>query len=245
MHRRKILSVDGDDLVAVHHEADSDRWIVFSHGFLSDKEGSYESRAGRAVEEGFNAIRFDHRGCGESDLSFPEQTLSTRLADIQAVLDSFSINSCLLFGSSFGGKVALHTAAVDDRVQAVAARAPVTYNHIFDKYRPSSESGGQDIDHDFSLPPTFFDDFDAHPFEQITDDITVPLCLFHGTADETVPIGATLEAIAALETNVTFHQFAGEGHRFSRTAENRLQNQLVDWVHREIRGEKNKTGEAG
>ncbi len=234
MQHRETITVDGDDLVAVHHECDSNRWLVFSHGFLSDKEGSYEVRANRAVEEGFNAVRFDHRGCGESARAFSEQTLSTRLADVQAVLEHFSISSCLLFGSSFGGKVALRTAAVDDRVEAVAARAPVTYNRIFDKYRPetddSADGGGQVT----TVPQRFFDDFDNHSFEKIAPDITTPLCLFHGTADETVPIEMTLEAIAAISTDVTFHQFAGEGHRFSREGESRLQNQLFDWIHREV-----------
>jgi len=235
MQHRTELSVDGDKLVAIHHEAASDRWILFSHGFLSNKEGSYEYRAQRAVEQGFNAVRFDHRGCGESDLPFSEQTLSTRLADMQAVMDAFSVDSCLLFGSSFGGKVALHTAAVDDRVQGVAARAPVTYNRLFERYHPESKSPQQTSDHDVSLPVDFFEDFSRYPFEQVLDNCTVPLCLFHGTADETVPVTTTLEAIGALEADVTFHQFAGEGHRFSRAAEGRLQNQLFDWIHREVR----------
>ncbi len=233
MQHREIITVDGDDLVAVHHETDSDRWLVFSHGFVSDKEGSYEARANRAVAEGFNAVRFDHRGCGESARTFSEQTLSTRLADVRAVLEHFPIRSCLLFGSSFGGKVALHTAAVDDRVQAVAARAPVTYNEIFDKYRPATDDAAP-ADGQETLPQQFFDDFDDHPFDEIVTDITIPLCLFHGTADGTVPIGTTLEAIGAIPTDVTFHQFAGESHRFSREGERRLQNQLFDWVHREI-----------
>ncbi|ELY81798.1 hydrolase-like protein [Natrinema pellirubrum DSM 15624] len=130
------------EVAAVHHETDSDDWIVFCHGLRSDKSGSYEGRCRRAVREGYNAVRFDCRGCGESDGTFVDATLEARLADLRAVTEYFDPDSYVLFGSSFGGKMAFHAAATDDRVRAVATRAPVTTTDTFDEYRSTIDRDG-------------------------------------------------------------------------------------------------------
>jgi pimeloyl-ACP methyl ester carboxylesterase len=224
MPTRHTITVDGDEVVAVHHDHESDRWLFFSHGFVSDKSGSYEGRSKRAVKEGYNAVRFDHRGCGESDLDFGDQTLSTRIADLEAVIDHFDPDTFVLFGSSFGAKVIFHTAPAYDRIQAIVTRAPVTYNDIFDKFRPGAEKnrGG--------IGEAFFEDFGQYPFTGIEDEIDVPVAIFHGREDGTVPVSYSLDAVAALDTDVFFQQFADEGHRFSRDREDRLREQVFDWL---------------
>lgn len=224
------IPVDGESVAVEHHRADGDRWLVFCHGFLSDKSGSYEARCERAVEEGYDAVRFDFRGSGDSDRAFVETTLSTRLADLRAVVDHFDPSSYALFGSSFGGKVALH-AATDDRVEAVATRAPVTYNRAFDDYRAAvAESGELRIDDDHAIDGRFFDDFEQYPFADASDVIDVPVAMFHGASDTSVPIADTFEAAATLDTDVMVSKFAGEGHRFSAAAERRLLDRLFAWL---------------
>ncbi|MFW5963540.1 MAG: alpha/beta hydrolase family protein [Natronomonas sp.] len=221
---------DGECVAAEHHPADGDRWLVFCHGFLSDKSGSYEARCERAVAEGYDAVRFDFRGSGDSDRPFVESTLSTRLADLRAVVDYFDPSSYALFGSSFGGKVALH-AASDERLEAVVTRAPVTYNRAFDDYRAAvTDAGELRIDDDHAIDERFFEDFEQYPFADAADAIDVPLAMFHGAADTSVPIADTFEAAATLDTDVMVSKFAGEGHRFSAAAERRLQEQSFAWL---------------
>jgi pimeloyl-ACP methyl ester carboxylesterase len=213
---RHTITVDGEDLVAVHHEADADRWLVFSHGFLSDKSGSYEGRCERAVAEGYQAVRFDHRGCGESDRSFADQTLTARLADLDAVLDHFDPDRCVLFGSSFGGRVAFHGGTDDERVDAVVARAPltVTDSGVFETYADEE----------------FLAAFDRHPFSAVERDLDVPVAIFHGRADDTIDPADSRAAAGALDTDVLLQQYAGEGHNFSRDTERRMREQLFDWL---------------
>jgi len=225
-----IPVTDGEAVVAEHHASAGDRWLVFCHGFLSDKTGSYEARCERAVEEGYDAVRFDFRGSGDSDRPFVESTLSTRLADLRAVVDYFEPTSYALFGSSFGGKVALH-AATDDRVEAVATRAPVTYNRAFDDYRAAvADAGELRIDDDHAIDERFFDDVAQYPFVDAADAIDVPVAMFHGASDTSVPIADTFEAAATLETDVMVSKFDGEGHRFSAAAERRLLDRLFAWL---------------
>lgn len=238
--RHAIPVADGERVVAVHHApadtgpdgaADGSPWLVFCHGFLSDKSGSYEGRCERAVEAGYNAVRFDFRGCGEADGTFVDQTLSDKLADLRAVADHFDPDRYALFGSSFGGKVAFHAAADDDRVTAVASRAPVTYNRAFDGYRDSvARAGSHAFDTGQRIDDRFFADFDQYPFDAVVGNLSVPVAIFHGRDDESVPVGDSFDAAESLRTDVLLQTFVGEGHRFSRPTEARLRDQLFDWL---------------
>ena len=230
MPTRHTVPVDGDEVVAVRHGADTDTedWILFSHGFVSDKEGSYVGRCERAVAEGYNAVRFDHRGCGESDLSFSEQKLSTRVTDLRAVIEYFEPPSLVLFGSSFGGKVVFHAAVDDSRVEAVGARAPVTYTEPFEKYQESGAGDGRSAG--WGVAKGFFEDMRSYDFTGVEEELDVPVAVFHGRDDATVELEHSLDAVAGLGTDVVLHAYEGEGHGFSRGAEARMREELFGWL---------------
>jgi pimeloyl-ACP methyl ester carboxylesterase len=256
MQERHEITVDNERVVAVHHDAPTENWVVFCHGFQSDKSGSYETRCKRAVTEGYNAVRFDFRGCGESDRDFDEQTLSSRIADLRAVIDHFDPASYVVFGSSFGGKVAFH--ADDDRIEAIATRAPVTYNRAFEDLRQAvdAEAGEESAEREENVPPgasetaedvpprnsetaedvppgnwtSFFADLDEYPFEEAAAAVSVPVAIFHGRADDSVPIAGSIEAAGALAVDVLLQAYAGEGHLFSRAAEARMRDHLFEWL---------------
>ena len=240
--RHAIEIEDGQRVVADHHKADTeagvetdadeDLWIVFCHGFVSDRTGSYEYRAERATTEGFDAVRFDFRGCGDSDGAFREQTLTSKLADLRGVLEYFDPPAIVLFGSSFGAKVAFHAAA-DERLEAIVGRAPVTYNRTFDDTRETvAEEGGVALTERHTIDHRFFDDLDRHPFSDAVSAVDVPVCLFHGGGDDSVPVGDSFEAAETLarRTDVCLQILRDEGHRFSRGAEDRMQDQLFEWL---------------
>lgn len=228
---RRIPVADGESVAAVHHEAPGDDWLVFCHGFLSDKTGSYERRCRRAVERGYNAVRFDFRGCGESDGAFVDQTLSSKLEDLRAVVEHFDPPSYALFGSSFGGKVAFHTAVRDDRVEAVVTRAPVTYNRAFDEYRTTVERDGEcQFETGDRIDRRFFDDFAQYGFDAVERSLDVPVAIFHGRRDDAVDVAHSFEAASQFETDVLLETFASEGHLFSSTAEERVLERTFHWL---------------
>ncbi len=250
--RHAIPVADGEQVVAVHHPpgdagsesgADAAPWLVFCHGFLSDKAGSYEGRCERAAREGYDAVRFDFRGCGEADGDFVDQTLSDKVADLRAVLAHVAPGPVVLFGSSFGGKVAFHAtaelAAGDGpetgsdgvTVEAIATRAPVTDNGTFAEARREVErEGSLTFETGQTVDGRFFDDLADYPFEDVAAVLNCPVLLVHGSGDESVDIADSVEAAAALETDVLLEKVHGEGHRFSAAGEQRLRTRLFDWL---------------
>lgn len=230
------ITVEDEEVIAVHHPArgGGDEWMVFCHGFLSDKTGSYSERCKRAVQEGYDAVRFDFRGCGESGGRFRDQTLTSKIQDLQAVMDYFDARDTVLFGSSFGGKVAFHAAIPDDRVNAVITRAPVTLNSSFDDYRGIVEQEGTlEFSTDYgsvAVDGRFFKDLDSHPWDNVGDGLTCPAAFFQGADDDVVPVQDIIRAAQSLGTDVSLHKFSREGHLFSREAESRMRDLAFSWL---------------
>ena len=221
---------DGEEVSAVHHETDSDEWIFFCHGYGSDKEGSYEERAERAVEEGYNAVRFDFRGNGESDGDFIDQSLSSRIKDLKACIDFFGPRKIFLFGMSFGGKVVSH-AAEDIDVEALILKSPVTYNSIMDKFREVVEEKGSYTHFaDKTIDERFFEDFDNYSFEKLVPDLDMSVAIFHGGADTTVHFENSSRAIESLDTEALLYKLEGEKHSMSEKGEKKLKDMMFVWL---------------
>lgn len=231
MTEKHFIEVENEETVAtVHQKANSDKWVFFCHGFGSNKEGSYKKRAEKMVEEGWNAVRFDFRGNGESDGKFIDQSLSSKIADLEAVIQYFGPEKYVLFGSSFGGKVVFH-AATGLAPEAVIGKAPVTYNTIMDKYKAVVEKKGKFTHHPgATIDERFYKDFQKHSFDNITQKLQVPVAIFHGSDDTTVHPEHSFKAAEALNTDVMIQKFEGEKHSFSKNAENYMIDQMISWL---------------
>jgi len=231
MSEKKFIEVeDREEIAAVHHKTDSDKWIFFCHGYGMHKGGSYKQRAKRAVDEGFNAVRFDFRGNGESDGEFIDQSLSSRINDLKACIKFFEPEKIYLFGMSFGGKVVSH-ATQDLEIEALILKSPVTYNSIMDKFRAVvEEKGTHTLFDDKTIDERFFEDFDTYSFDDVAKGLDAPVAIFHGGADTTVHFENSTEATEAFETDVLLHKLEGEKHSMSDTGEEKIRDIMFTWL---------------
>ncbi|QKQ98652.1 alpha/beta fold hydrolase [Candidatus Nanohaloarchaea archaeon] len=228
--KHQIEVENGEEISAVHHKSDSDKWIFFCHGFGSNKEGSYEARAERAVEEGFNAARFDFRGNGESDGCFKEQFLSDKIDDLKACVEYFDPDRVLLFGMSFGGKVVFH-AARDVDAEVVVGKSPVTYNSVMDKFREAVEENGEfTLFEDKTITADFYTDLDTYDFREAVEGLDVPVAIFHGGADTTVHFENSAKAVKELDGEALLYKLKGEKHSLSDDGEAKMQDMMFSWL---------------
>ena len=228
LQNHSVKVKQGQNVSVAHHKADSNNWSFFCHGFGSNKQGSYEKRCEIMAKNGWNAVRFDFRGNGESDGNFINQNLSSRIADLKAVIDYFDPEECAVFGSSFGGKVAFHAAEQDNRIKALIGKAPVTYKDIMHKFRIVVENKGEfEYIDGKPIDQRFFDDFDKYSFDQTAESLNIPVAIFHGSEDTTVHIEKSFEAIKELETDVSFHKLKNEKHSFTEEGEEKMMAEMA------------------
>jgi pimeloyl-ACP methyl ester carboxylesterase len=232
MKETRIEVESGEEISAAYHEAGSEKWIFFCHGYGTDKEGSYETRAKRAAEEGFNAVRFTFRGNGESDGEFIDQNLSSRIKDLRAAIDFYSPEKIFLFGMSFGGKVVLHAAEELD-VEAVIFKSPVLLNSEMDKFREVvEEKGSYTHFDDKTIDERFFEDFDTYSFDEAVEELDMPVTIFQGGDDSTVKFQRTADAVKEMDTEVMLRKFEGETHFMTDEAEDKLLDEMFWWLDR-------------
>jgi pimeloyl-ACP methyl ester carboxylesterase len=223
---------ENEEVSAVHHPADSDRWVFFCHGYGSGKDGSYVERCERAAEEGFNGVRFDFRGNGESDGDFIDQNLSSRIRDLKAVIEFFDPGEIFLYGMSFGGKVVLH-ALEELEVKAVVFKSPVLFDDEMEKFRSVvEEKGSYTHFEDKTIDERFFEDFDTYSFGEAVSEIDVPVAIFHGGDDSTVHFERSADAVKEIDSEVLLRKFEGETHFMSDRAEEKLLDEMFWWLER-------------
>jgi dipeptidyl aminopeptidase/acylaminoacyl peptidase len=99
------------------------------HGFGGNKEGAGSVwPAQQLAEWGYLAMRFDYRGCGESEGQRGWIICTDQVADTSNALSYMASrpevdpDRIALIGSSFGAAVAVYTAGVDQRVAAVISQ---------------------------------------------------------------------------------------------------------------------------
>ncbi len=99
--------------------------IVMMHGFGANKNGGPEWICRQFASWGYVALRFDYRGCGDSEGERGRVIPTEEVADARAAVTYMAArlevdpHAIALCGSSLGGGVAVQAAAIDPRVAAV------------------------------------------------------------------------------------------------------------------------------
>ncbi len=200
--------------------------VIGSHGLLSNGESpKQKTLAEKLNQHGIAYFRFDHRGRGESDGSFSnDTTFQGRINDMNAAVTTVLSypgigNSVGLFGSSMGGAVCLGIADQFDIRTIVTLAAPVRLESI-------------QIPHDIMEDPLFRD---MKP-EQMNFDISDRLekisniLIFHGDADAVVSFSNALEIYEKVAHPKKLTRFKGADHAVSRPDfQERFIDESVEW----------------
>ncbi|MCH9626664.1 MAG: alpha/beta hydrolase [Gammaproteobacteria bacterium] len=138
------IANEGIQLFGVVHrplQVENPPLVVVMHGFASSKHGSnrcYVALAEALTTVGIACLRFDFRGCGDSEGSMNEASVEDLISDGVAVskfalsIDGVDATRVGIFGASLGGAIAVE---VCDRlkgvVKALTLWAPVASGELW------------------------------------------------------------------------------------------------------------------
>jgi pimeloyl-ACP methyl ester carboxylesterase len=228
MIQKHFIEVENEEKIAVTHvEADSGKFLFVCHGLGGNRKR--QSKYLQLSEE-INVVTIDFRGNGESDGEFIEQTVSSRIKDLEAAVEFFDPEEFFLFGTSLGGKIAFH-AAPELGPDRVIGKSPVTYNSMMDDFRAAVEEKGEfEFIDGKPIDQRFYEDLENHSFSEVADNIDFPVMIFHGSADTTARPENSFRAAQELQTDVTFHKLEGEKHHYSEEAEKKVLEEILSFI---------------
>jgi pimeloyl-ACP methyl ester carboxylesterase len=203
--------------------------VILFHGFTGNRLEPHRMflKISRMLETiGYASFRFDFMGSGESDGNFEDMTLSTEIADGNAILDWVRADSRIdpdrvsLLGLSMGGLVASLIAG--ERPQDVerlillapAGNMPSIVQHMQSTQPLASEADVFDYGGNL-VGRAFAEDFKDLDVYGRAKRYTGPVLLIHGSHDETVPYQVSEQyRDLAYGSNATLRIVQGANHTF-------------------------------
>lgn len=217
--------------LAYHHTVGTGPTVVFLPGYASDMTGSkalaleaWAKAAGRAF------VRFDYRGCGQSDGDFAEATLANWRDDARTVVEQLADGPAILVGSSMGGWIALLLAiAMPQRVAGLVlvAPAPDFTDWGFSQAEKMAllQHGRVERPSPYAPEPTlftraFWTSGEANRLPPGPLPVAAPVRLLQGQQDADVPWTRTLDLASRLGSADVHLTLVKDGdHRLSRDAD--------------------------
>jgi len=219
---------------------------VLCHGFLSGKNSTTNKTLTRTLlERGVATFRFDFFGQGESEGPF--ETLTTTVAIGQAIaalnlVAQKGFRRVGLMGSSFGGLVAILTAAQRTDLACLALKCPVVDfaeelrlefgDDEMTKWRatntiPNIMGGAKRI----ALRYAFYEDSLKQIAYDPAQSITAPTLIVQGDRDEHVPLHQSRRLYETLHATKRLEMLPGADHQFTRGQDFRRMTDLIaDWL---------------
>jgi fermentation-respiration switch protein FrsA (DUF1100 family) len=203
--------------------------MVIVHGADSRKE-THATFARACRARGWAAVTYDQRGNGESDepLSPAAVTDVGKMARLLAGLDEVDAERVCARGSSMGGFMAIHAAAVSDSIAGVIALCPAGEQHLLEGVR--RDRFEMRIDRDAFEP--WLGEHDLRDAAQLMG--PKPLLLMHAKGDETIPYTWTEELAEAAPDPVEAIVVPG-GHHRSLQHDAELHEVALRWMEKALR----------
>ena len=223
--KKLLLYSDGQKIVGILHLPDIEQstpCVITCHGYYSTKDSKkYVEIANRFCSEGFAVLRFDFRGCGESEGDIEETTLSNRVSDLESALRFIRKNVSErigLLGSSLGGCVAIITAVKDGGIKAVTVwSTPFYLSRLFKK-------------------ELFLRDAKKYNLPEMVKKIATPILIIHGDADELVPLYHANDLYKITNEPKRLKIMNGGDHRFTNPTDRKQAIKLsIEWYKKYLK----------
>lgn len=209
--------------------------VVVLHGAGSQKENHVDF-ARAATNHGFAALTFDNRGHGETKGELGPRVVANMQRLVRMVAERAEVDRrrIALRGSSMGGLLALHLAAVSDDVAAVVAICPASEQMLLEDMRkvargepapPGTALESMRVDAEALVPW-----LEEHDVRQVVELIgPKPLMLVHARGDEVVPWELSQELYDCAAEPKRLLLLEGGDHR-SAQHDAEIQGETLRWL---------------
>jgi dipeptidyl aminopeptidase/acylaminoacyl peptidase len=214
--------------------------IIFNHGFIPPAQyrttERYVAYVDAIARRGYIVFKSDYRGHGSSQgqpssaYGTPDYTVDVlnALASLQQ-FDQADPNRVGFWGHSMGGHITLRSLVVDHQIRAAAIWAGVVAPYrdlLFNWHPPPADSAPPsltrswrvDFTNRFGSPdqnPGFWNSISPNTF---VADVTAPVQMHHGTADEDVPLAFSqtlLQELTGAGKAAELFTYPGDNHNIS------------------------------
>jgi hypothetical protein len=220
--------------------------VVLCHGFLSSKNSTTNKTLTRMLNEaGFATFRFDFFGQGESEGLLEDITVSLAVRQAHAAVDlvlSQGYDRLGLVGSSFGGLVAILTAAERQDIACLALKCPVVdfAEELRLEFGPGELARWQTTDTipnimggaaRVRLKYQLYEDCLRNVAYEPAANIVAPTLIVQGARDELVPLHQSQRLLEALRGPKRLDLLPEADHQFTRGEDFRTMTAaLTDWL---------------
>lgn len=234
------------------HAGKSSGNVVLVHGIINDKDedGNFVKLAKKLNKKGYNVLRFDFRGHGDSEGRSEDVTIAGELADLETSIQKFDelINvrplRYIIIASSFGAVSSiLYTTANSERIDKIVLWNPVLdFERTFLKAETPwgktffNKKGYEELktkgyitvpETEFRFGKRLIEEFKEIKPYQLLRKLDLPVLTIHGTEDTAVPYSVSKQYGAPNRhskfiTHKCDHSFVG--------IEDTVIDETVEWV---------------
>jgi dipeptidyl aminopeptidase/acylaminoacyl peptidase len=175
--------------------------VILVHGWSANKLGTWNAFFVRAAREfsknGFAVLRFDFRGSGDSEGRFEDQTITSMLKDLDAVITQASEkypeidnNKVCLIGHSQGAYISFLQATKDKRIKCLVSWMGrlSDLKEFWSKTRfDEINRKGYIYEWDYKITKKHVKDSLKYNLSKICKRIKIPTLFIYGESDDLVP----------------------------------------------------------
>lgn len=220
--------------------------VVMCHGYSSGKN----SKINRLLVPKLNdrriaSFRFDFTGHYDSEGDIADVTISSAVDDLSSAmrylnnLDWINPDGIGIFGSSFGGTVALWFAASYGGIRALALRSPVSDYAAVREQQLGKQGISDWKEQGFTLLEggtvrsnyAFYEDAQSHDTYDMVKSISANTLIIHGDADDNVPLPQSERLRDAMGKIAKLEVIAGAGHSYDKPGQiNRVTDLTIEFL---------------
>ncbi len=221
----------GDTLSGVLHHPSAENStgaVILCHGMDSNKNSEKLVFLGRKLaQSGVLTLRFDFSYVGESSGKFEDITYSGEVDDLKAgyaVVQSHRPGKTAILGSSMGGTVALLFAAQEPAVTGLVTVAAPLHPERFPRRILTAAQLQEWRERGFThyngqrLNVSLLEDLDRLDVAAAARNVSCPVLILHGDADEIVPVEEAYELNSCLDNSKRLSILKDTDHRLSNPA---------------------------